>query len=143
MARMMENTRAMNPIQYQASQLWDNLSDKSTAKTYKCALIKTGDLLKQTAILLLMLVLLLVAVFVWMWNVGYRSGWGFRKWMESENPSPQELVAAVFNFLTQPIILAFNWTQNQLETQFGWKFPLPSSEKLLTPKDGESDGGMG
>ena len=111
----------MNPIQYQTNVLWGDLSSKDTIKTYKQALVKTWILLKETAILILMLFLLLVVFVVWVWNLGFRSGWEFRKWIESENPEPKELVDVIIKLLINSFTMVFNWIKDLVENKLGLK----------------------
>jgi hypothetical protein len=117
-----------NPIQYQASQLWQTLATQETAWTYKQAIIKTWELLKQTGKLIVLLVLLVVVVLVWWWSLGYRGGYDFRKWLETEQPTLEELLQEAVTRLLMPFEWLANWAQDKVKELLG----IPD-EKAITP----------
>jgi hypothetical protein len=110
---------AMNPIQYQATALWQNLCDRDTGFAYKQALEKTWELLTQLIQLLFLSVLVIVAFVVWVWSLGFQSGRGFRNWMESENPSIEKLTSEIVKALLTPVKWFTNWVKSQLKQQLG------------------------
>ena len=120
----------MNPIKYQTHVLWEDLSSKDTIKAYQKACVKTWNLLKETATLILMLLMLLVVFVVWLWNLGFRSGWGLAKWMDSENPEPQELVSAVIKSLKSSFTVVFNQVKDLVKENLGLDLS-PVNLKLL------------
>ena len=109
----------MNPIQYQATALWQNLSDRDTGLAYKQALEKTWELITQLIQLLFLFVLVIVAFVVWVCSLGFQAGRAFRNWMESENPSIGELASGILKFLGTPVIWVANWAQRQMKQQLG------------------------
>ncbi len=125
-----EEKKLMNPIQYQANVVWHNLSDKDTIKIYKQTLVQIWKLFKETAILLLMLFLFLIVCVIWVWNIGFRTGWAFRQWMELENPEPKELLDAIIKLLINSFTIVFNWMKDLVEKKLGVELPA-SDLKLL------------
>jgi hypothetical protein len=109
----------MNPIQYQATALWQNLCDRDTSFAYKQALEKTWELLTQLLQLLFLSVLVVVAFVVWVWSLGFQSGRAFRNWMESENPSIENLASEIVKVFLKPVMWIIKWMQCQLKQQLG------------------------
>ncbi|MDB9346560.1 hypothetical protein [Nodularia spumigena] len=101
-----------NPINYQAIELWQTLSDKETTSTFQQAAIKTWKLLQQAGRLLFLVSLLFVVIVVWFWSVAYRSGKDFRYWLETAQVSPEKLLATTLDILVQrPIAWLVNWSE--------------------------------
>ncbi|MBE9199606.1 MULTISPECIES: hypothetical protein [unclassified Nodularia (in: cyanobacteria)] len=101
-----------NPINYQAIELWQTLSDKETTLTFKQAAIKTWKLLQQAGRLLFLVSLFFVVVVVWLWSVAYRSGKDFRYWLETAQVSPETLFSTTLDILVQrPIAWLVNWSE--------------------------------
>jgi hypothetical protein len=109
----------MNPIQNQATELWQNLSDKETALTLKKGLEKFWEIIQQTAQLLFFLVLLVVAFVIWFWSVGYQSGRAFRTWMETDVKSPDDLVTQLVNMVLKPLAVLPDWAKSQIQQLLG------------------------
>ncbi|MEA5593280.1 hypothetical protein [Rivularia sp. UHCC 0363] len=126
----------MKLIQYQANVLWDNVTSIDTIQTYKQALTKTWNLLKETAMLLLMLFLLVVVFVVWVWHIGFSVGWKFRRWMESPNQGPEKLVLITIKSLSNSFAKAFIWVKDLVEKKLGLELPA-SNFKLLNPDSRE------
>ncbi|AFY57583.1 hypothetical protein Riv7116_5187 [Rivularia sp. PCC 7116] len=127
----------MKLIQYQANVLWDNLSSPNTAKIYQQALVKTWNLLKETAILLLMLLLLVVVFVLWVWHIGFTIGWKFRQWMESPNKEPEKLVENTIKSLVNSFAQVFNWVKNFAKKRLGLE--LPESEFKFLQGDSQTE----
>lgn len=101
-----------NPINYQAIELWQTLSDKETTLTFKQAAIKTWKLLQQAGRLLFLVSLFFVVIVVWLWSVAYRSGKDFRYWLETAQVSPETLFSTTLDILVQrPIAWLVNWSE--------------------------------
>jgi hypothetical protein len=109
----------MNPIQNQATELWQNLSDKETALTLKKGLEKFWELVQQTLQLLFFLVLLVVALVIWFWSVGYQSGRAFRTWMETDVKSPDDFVTRLVNLILKPLEVLPDWAKSQIKELLG------------------------
>jgi hypothetical protein len=120
----------MNPIHYQASELWQNLVDQDTGAIYQKALHKTVQLFKQLSRFLLLLLLLVTAVVVWVWSVGFQSGSGFRIWLK-EHPDPSALALKTVEVLLYPFRVASIWLEKQAKELFGWDLKLT---ELLPPE---------
>jgi hypothetical protein len=113
----------MNPIRYQASELWQTLSDQDTGAIYQKAVHKTWQLLKQLSRVVLLLLLFVTAVVVWVWSVGFQSGSGFRIWLQ-KNPEPSALAAKAIELLLYPFKVASIWLEKQTKELFGWDLKL-------------------
>ena len=72
-----------NPIQFSATQLWESLTEKDTAVTYKQAIIKTWKLLKYLLALLFFVFLLAVALIISFWGIGFNLGGQLHKWLDN------------------------------------------------------------
>jgi hypothetical protein len=110
----------MNSIQAQAGELWQTLSERDTAVTYKQAAVKTWKVLKQGIILIVSLALLSIAIVLWIWSVGFNSGRSFREWLETEKPAPNEILGVTIYFLLWPFERAFDWAKDQVQKSLGW-----------------------
>jgi hypothetical protein len=109
----------MNPIQNQALELWQNLSDKDTALTLKKGLEKFWELAQQILQLFFFIVLLGVALVIWFWSVGYQSGRTFRAWTETDVKSPDDLVTQLLNMLLKPLQVLPDWAKTQIQELLG------------------------
>ena len=119
----------MNPIQNQATELWQNLSDKDTALTLKKGLEKLWELVQQTLQLFFFIILLGVALVIWFWSVGYQSGRAFRTWTETGVASPDDLVTQVVNALLKPLQVLPDWAKSKIQELLGIEFKaLPSTK---------------
>ncbi|MBV6625823.1 MAG: hypothetical protein KI793_23325 [Rivularia sp. (in: Bacteria)] len=127
----------MKLIQYQANVVWDNLSSPNTIKIYQQALVKTWNLLKETAILLFMLLLLVVVFVLWVWHIGFTIGWKFRHWMESPNKEPDKFVENTIKSLSNSFAQLFNRVKGFAEKKLGLE--LPKSEFKLLQEDSEPE----
>ncbi|MBD2355986.1 hypothetical protein H6G41_15375 [Tolypothrix sp. FACHB-123] len=119
----------MNPIQNQAVELWQNISDKDTALTLKKGLQKFWELLQQTLQLCFFIVLLGVALIIWFWSIGYQSGRYFRNWTENDVKSPDDLVTQLINMLLKPLQVLPDWAKTQIQELLGIELKaLPSAK---------------
>ncbi|MBW4644927.1 MAG: hypothetical protein KME23_18370 [Goleter apudmare HA4340-LM2] len=109
----------MNPIQNQATELWQNLADKETALTLKRGLDKLWELVQQTLQLFFFLALLVAAFMIWFWSVGYQSGRAFRIWAETGVKSPDDLVNQLLNLVLKPLGVLPDWAKFQIQELLG------------------------
>jgi hypothetical protein len=109
----------MNPIQHQFTLLSQTLFAQDTGVTYKQAAVKTWEVLKQTALLIYLLALLVVVVLVWLWSTGFRKGYCFRKWLETEQPTLERLLLEAGKLLLKPFELVADWSQSQVKELLG------------------------
>lgn len=101
-----------NPINYQAIELWQTLSDQETTLTFKQAVLKAWKLLQQAGRLIFLVGLLFFVVVIWLWSVAYRSGKDFRYWLETAQVSPETLVSTTLDiFVRRPIEWLVNWSE--------------------------------
>ncbi|WP_088888981.1 hypothetical protein [Leptolyngbya ohadii] len=129
----------MNSIQYQATELWQTLSDQDTGAIYQKAVHKTWQLLKQLSRLLLLLLLFGTAIVVWVWSVGFQSGSGFRMWLE-KNSDPDTIALKAIEILLFPFKLASIWLEKQAKELLGWDLnltELPPAESSKPIAEGE------
>lgn len=139
----------MNPIQNQATELWQNLSDKETALTLKKGLEKFWELVQQTLQLIFFLVLLVVALLIWFWSVGYQSGRAFRTWMETGVKSPDDLVTQLVNLALKPLGVLPDWAKSKIQELLGIELKalppakaqniLPTTKNTSLPLDIKSE----
>lgn len=124
----------VNDPSQEAIRLWTTLSDKDTAVTYQKALDKTWQIFKQIIPVVLFLLTLTIAVTVWTLGIAFHSGRNLRYWLEIEQPSPLELVYALFQFLASPLKLAYEWSVSFIKKYLGWeiKFKLPSEVESIS-----------
>jgi hypothetical protein len=108
-----------NPIQYQAIELWQTLSDKDTKLTFKQGAIALWKVLKQAGRLVFLVGLFFVVVVVWFWSVAYRAGSDFRYWLETAMVSPEQLVAKTVEIITAPIKWFVKWSEVKLQELLG------------------------
>ena len=73
----------LNPIQWYAAELWETLSERDTAVTYKQAIVKTLKLLAYLLALLFFVFLFLAALIISIWGIGFNLGVQFQEWLES------------------------------------------------------------
>ena len=113
-----------NPIQWSATELWESLTEKDTAVTYKQAIIKTFKLLKYLLVLILLVFLLGVALIISFWGIGFNLGGQFQKWLDNggEGRQPEELVKELLKILLLPIQKIMEWANKYVEKYLpGWK----------------------
>ena len=120
----------MNPIQYQVSALQQTLFSEETGSIYLQALVKTWKLLRQIVVLALLLGLLAIAFVVWVWTKGFVSGQSFRDWLETQQPTPQQIGAEILKLLQWPFQQLVSWS-NQTMTAL----TSGSSITLLPPAE--------
>lgn len=124
----------INPVQEQATQLWETLSQQDTAVVYQQAVAKTWKLLKQAIALIVFLFVSLVALIFWIWGIGFQSGFHFRKWLEVKQPNVNEVVGLFLKILFWPLILAFQWANSFVKKYLGWEVQFDLSSSETTPE---------
>lgn len=130
-----------NPIQLYATELWESLSAKDTAITYKQAIGKTWKLLKYLLALLFFMVLLGLAFIVSFWGVGFNLGGQFQKWLYNggQGRQPEELVKELLKILLWPIQKIMEWANKYIEQYLpGWK-PVNCACSETTEKKANGD----
>ncbi len=118
------------PVQREAIQLGETFSNKETAVVYQQAAEKTWKLFKQAIALFFHLFLLLIALIIWVWGISFECGFNFRKWIEVEQPTIDEIIFRLFKFLVWPLKRIYEWANAFLKEHLGWDNPLkpkPSS----------------
>jgi hypothetical protein len=112
------------PIQLYAAALWEALSEKDTAITYKQALIKTWVLFKYLLALVFFSFLFVIAFIISIWGIGFNLGKQFRQWLDdTENDhGPNEIVEALLKILFLPLQKAVELANKYIARYFpGWE----------------------
>jgi hypothetical protein len=115
----------MKPIKASAGNFWYTLSNAETLTIYQLAIARTWQLLKQAVQLFVVLFLAVITFAIWVWVVSFSTGRSFREWLEKEQPTLPELLAAGWNLLVTSLKSTQNWVQTQLKTQWGLELQLP------------------
>ncbi|MFN6570949.1 hypothetical protein [Dendronalium sp. ChiSLP03b] len=125
-----------NPIQ-EITQLWKTLSEEDTSSVYQQAALKTWNIFKKAITLVVFLFLLLAALIIWVWGIGFRSGLHFRTWIETKQPTLDELFLAFLKILLWPFERIFDWANSFIKDFFGWEIKFDSPEPESTSTTGE------
>lgn len=118
----------VNPIPEYANELWQTLTAKDTAITYKQAGAKTWRLLQLTLGLIFFIFLLACAVVLWFWGIGYNLGRSFRIWLAETNPHPDELFFIAIRLIVYPIEVLIKWATELVKNYLGWEVKPDVSE---------------
>lgn len=125
-------TLPTNPIQFFATELWQTLSERDTAVTYKQFFTKTFKLLAQAIALLFFLILLVVAVIIWLWGVGFQSGRLFREWLVTKQPTEVQILSAIARLILWPIEKAIAWATDFVKNYLGWEIDFAKCQSLFS-----------
>ena len=117
-----------NPIPEYANELWQTLTAKDTAITYKQAGAKTWRLLQLTLGLIFFIFLLAVAVVLWFWGIGYNLGRSFRNWINTTSPHPDDVFAVTLRLIVYPIEALIKWATELVKNYLGWEVKPDVSE---------------
>ncbi len=107
------DNKSIQAIQDHATELWNTLSEKDTAITYKQFLIISWKLLVQTITLIFSLLMLLVAIIIWLWSIGFQLGQYFVELLASET-----LRKKAWEDILKLLLWPFKCSKNYL----GWEF---------------------
>ena len=125
-----------SPLQDQAIQLWETLCEPDTASTYQKAGSRTWFILQRIFWVSYLLVTSFVAIVLWMCGIGFRSGFQFRHWIETEKPSTSEIVGLVLKVLMLPLVAAVRWADGFVKQYFGWELSVePAPDDAPVPDD--------
>ncbi len=72
-----------NPVQTQASKIWQTLTAPETAATYAKAVTLTWTLLKDIGYIIWLVLCLGLVAGEWIWKTGYKTGWEVRDWVNN------------------------------------------------------------
>lgn len=124
-----------NPIE-ELSQLLSLLSEDDTSTTYQKAAEKTWLLFKKAIVLLLFVFCFIIALPIWVSGVGFQMGFRFRKWLEEERPSIEQVVNRVLEFLAFPFKQAYAWASWFVKEYLNWEisFTKPAESKPAESK---------
>jgi hypothetical protein len=106
-----------NPIQIYTAELWNTLSERDTAITYKQALAKTWKLLRYLLALLFYMFLLGVAVIIATWGIGFNLGASLQKWLNNsgEGRTPEEFFSILLTAVISPTKKLVEWANKYLK----------------------------
>ncbi|MBE9013393.1 hypothetical protein IQ250_24680 [Pseudanabaenaceae cyanobacterium LEGE 13415] len=125
-----------NPIE-EVNQILSLLSEPDTSTTYQKAAEKTWLLLKKAIVLFLFIGCFIVALPIWVSGVGFQYGFRFRKWLDTEQPSIEQIVNRLLEFIAAPFKAAYAWASWFVKQYLNWGVqfdsvpqtpPAPSSE---------------
>ena len=117
-----------SPLQDQAIQLWETLCEPDTASTYQKAGSRTWLILQRIFWVSYFLVTSFVAIVLWLCGIGFRSGFQFRHWIETEKPSVSEIVGLVLKVLMLPLVGAVRWADEFVKKYFGWELNVEPAQ---------------
>ena len=123
-------------LQFRVTQLWEALCEQDTAQTYQKAGTRTWIILERAFRLAGFLVTSFVAIVLWLCGIGFRSGFQFRHWIETEKPSTSEIVGLVLKVLMLPLVAAVRWADGFVKQYFGWELSVePAQDDAPVPDD--------
>ena len=123
-----ENDCTQASLQGSTIQLWDVLLEKDTAQTYQKAGSRTLLILKRVFQVVYLLITSSVAIILWLCGIGFRSGYQFRHWIVTEEPSVSEIVGLVLEVLLWPLKYAVQWADNFVKDHFGWEVTVAPAQ---------------
>lgn len=109
-----------NPIA-ELSELFSLLSASDTSTAYQKAAEKTWLLLKKTIVLLLFVFCLIVAMPIWVSGIGFQMGFKFREWLEKEQPSLEQIISRILDFVAYPFKQAYAWANWFVKQYLNWE----------------------
>lgn len=128
-----------NSIQLYATELWESLSEKDTAVTYKQAILKTWRLLKILLILLASVFLLVVAAIISIWGIGFNLGVQFQQWLDNDGQAqrgPEDFIGELVKILWLPIQKIVELANKHVQKYLpGWK--PPECKFFESPKENQ------
>ena len=120
-----------NPLE-ELSQLFSLLSADETSNTYQKAAEKTWLLLKKTIVLFLFVVCFIVALPIWVGGIGFQAGFKFRQWLETDQPSLEQIVYRMLEAIAYPFKQAYAWASWFVKQYLNWEVSF-SSPPQATP----------
>ncbi len=135
----------MDKIKAQANQLWQLISNPSTANVYQQTLALTWSILKETALLIWLTICLVLVLGDWFWKYSFTAGQNTRVWLQElqTKSTTAETAASSGNFWSETgkSLLAAGQTSvntalNTARTQLGMEappIPTPPAPKPPTP----------
>jgi hypothetical protein len=129
-----------NPLE-ELNQLFSLLSENDTSTTYQKAAEKTWLLFKKAIVLLLFMFCFIIAMPIWVSGIGFQMGFKFREWLEKEQPSMEQIVNRVLEFLTYPFKQAYAWASWFVKQYLNWEVSFDSLTQSTPapPPESESD----
>lgn len=117
-----------NPIE-ELGQLFSLLSADETSTTYQKAAEKTWLLFKKAIVLFLFVFCFIVALPIWVAGIGFQAGFKFRQWLEEEQPSLEQIVHRMLEYLAYPFKQAYAWASWFVKQYLNWEIAFSSPAK--------------
>ena len=140
------DTLARN-IQAEGLQVYEILTEPSTAAAYQTAAKTTLVVLKKVLIILFFSIMLLFALVVWTWGIGFQLGTHLRQELEENPPASfTDMVKGFYGALGKGFTKIYAWAADFVHKALGWSFDLsappadpPASSPVAdTPDDAHS-----
>ena len=131
------DTLARN-IQAEGLQVYEMLTEPSTAAAYQTAAKTTLVVLKKVLIILFFSLMLLFALVVWTWGIGFQLGTQLRKDLEENPPSSfTDMVKGVYGALGKGFTKLYAWAADFVHKALGWSFDLsdPAADPSPAPPE--------
>lgn len=125
-----------NPIE-ELSQLFSLLSADDTSTTYQKAAEKTWLLFKKAIVLFLFVLCFIVALPIWVAGIGFQVGFNFRKWLEVERPSLEQIVYRALEYIAYPFKQAYVWASWFVKQYLNWEISFDSPAKPVPASTNE------
>jgi hypothetical protein len=109
------------PLQQQSAELIKTLSNPETSVTFKNAASTAWRLLKTLTAMLFYGSVTVFALVIWICGIGFQSGHYFRKWIEVESPSTNEIVCTVLRAIAFPLVNLYQWANAFVRESLGWE----------------------
>jgi hypothetical protein len=121
---------SMDRIKTQAAKLWQLIFAAETASTYQKAITLTGQILKESGLLLWLTLCLVLVFFEWFYKNATRAGQNARAWIshqQSEETSPDQIASGFGKALLEAGQNSLSYTLTQAKEQLGLPIPPTSS----------------
>ncbi len=129
-----DQTIPCKPVEGAIETLCNTISEEDTITVYQKAAGKTWNLIVQVIAIIIFLFRLSIALIIWVWGIAFKSGQYFRKWLESNQPTFNEIVYAVFEALGRPLNRLYQWAASLIKKYLGWEvnFEDPTAKSSTT-----------
>lgn len=125
-----------NPVQTQASKLWQTITAPDTAATYQKTGALTWAILKDTGYLLWLVLCLGLVGGEWLWKTGYKTGWDVRDWVNNlDKPKSDRPVSNSGASVSELLKSSVNSAITTAKTQLGIEptAPTPPAQQVTSP----------
>ena len=123
----------MDRLKTQAAKLWQLLFAQETTATYQQTLTLTGQILKESGLLLWLTICLILVLFEWFYKSATQAGQNARAWInhqQAEDASPDRIATGLGKALLTASQNSVAYTLMQAREQLG--LPI-ETQPLLAP----------